>query len=157
MIEKSFYAALMHNPTTDKFCQLICRNNGNRRLHTGSIVVDSKELHSPDEQRSAFAKYYEDLSIPKDHGYDTAYLELCSVRHHLIVQLCEESLSESEPFTTKEVREVALQLNNKKAADELLKNTLVALSLTTLLTFSMKFFSQKQFQTRSKLVSLLQC
>ena len=82
-------------------------------------MVDGKELHSPDEQRSAFAKYYEDLSIPKDHGYDTAYLELYSVRHHLIAQLCEESLSEPEPITTKEVREAALQLNNKKAADEL--------------------------------------
>ena len=116
---KNFYAELMHNPTTDKFYQLIRRNNGNRRLHTGSIVVDGKELHSADEQRSAFAKYYEDLSVPRDHGYDTAYLELCSVRHHLIAQLCEESLREPEPFTTKGVREAALQLNNKTAADEL--------------------------------------
>ena len=82
-------------------------------------MVDGKELHTPDEQRSAFAKCYEDLSVPKDHGYETAYLELCSVRHHLIAQLCEESLSEPEPFTTKEAREAAVQLNNKKAADEL--------------------------------------
>ena len=42
-------------------------------------------------KKKAFAYYYEDLSVPKDNGYDSAYLELCNVRHDLIKQICEES------------------------------------------------------------------
>ena len=85
---RNFYGELMQNPTTEKFYQLIRRNNGNKGQRTGSIIVNGKEIYSATEQRLAFAKYYEDLSIPKDHGCDSAYLELCSVRHEMIAGLC---------------------------------------------------------------------
>ena len=71
---RNFYWELMQNPTTEKFYQLIRRNNGNKGQCTGSLIVNGEEIFSATEQRLAFAKYYEDLSIPKDQGYDSAYL-----------------------------------------------------------------------------------
>ena len=50
-----------------------------------------KFLYSTDDQRNVFAKYYEELSVPKDHGYDSAFLELCNVRHELINKLYENN------------------------------------------------------------------
>ena len=50
-------------------------------------------------------EYYEDLSVPKDNGYDSAYLELCNVRHELIKQVCEESSEVLDPATPEEVKE----------------------------------------------------
>ena len=76
--------------------------------------MNGKEINSADEQRMAFAKYYENLSIPKDNGYESAYLELCSVRHNIIAQLCEDSSETVEPFTVKEISEAISKLNNKK-------------------------------------------
>ena len=115
---RNFYAELMSNPSTDKFYQLIRKNNGNRRQNAECILAGGEEVTSPEKQRLAFAKYYEDLSVPKDQGYDSAYLELCSARHSIITQICEESTDEIEPFTEKDVRDAIFKLNNKKAADE---------------------------------------
>ena len=69
-------------------------------------------------QRQVFAQYYEDLSIPKDEDYDSAFLKLCYVRHKLIEQLCKESESDFEPITESEVLKAISQLNSNKAADE---------------------------------------
>ena len=115
---RNFYGELMQNPTTEKFYQLIRRNNGNKGQRTGSLIVNGEEIFSATEQRLAFSKYYEDLSIPKDHGYDSAYLELCSVRHEMIAEICRENPSEPDPITVEEVTKAIHQLNNKKAADE---------------------------------------
>ena len=81
----------MQNPNTDKFHQLIRRNRGNSGHKTCSLVKNGNEIFSPEKQRKTFAEYYEDLSVPKDNGYDSAYLELCNVRHELIKQVCEET------------------------------------------------------------------
>lgn len=56
---------------------------------TSTLVVNGKEIPSPVQQMKAFAYYYEDLSVPKDKQYDAAFLELCTVRHELITQICE--------------------------------------------------------------------
>ena len=69
---RNFYAELMSNPT-DKFYQLIRKNNGNRRQNAECILADGEEVTSPEKQRLA-----------KDQGYDSAYLELCSARHNII-------------------------------------------------------------------------
>ena len=115
---KSFYNDLKKNPSTDKFYQLIRRNKGDRHQYTGCLRVDDKDIYSPDSQRKMLANYYEDLATPKDKGYDSAYLELCSVRHKIIDKLCKESSQQPEPFSTKEVQSAVRTLNNKKAADE---------------------------------------
>ena len=115
---KNFYNDLMKNPSTDKFYQLIRRNKGDRRQYTGCLRVDNKEVYSPDLQRKALAKCYEDLATPKDKGYDSAYLELCTVRHKIIEKLCKENSHNPEPISTKEVRNAIGSLNSKKSADE---------------------------------------
>ena len=110
----------MKNPSTDKFYQLIRRNNGDKRQYSDCLRVDNKEVHvySPDLQRKALVKYYEDLATPKDKGYDSAYLELCTVRHKIIEQLCKENSQNPEPISTKEVRNAIGSLNSKKSANE---------------------------------------
>ena len=45
-------------------------------------------------------------------------MELCSVRHKIIEQICKENLDQPEPISTKEVQDAIRSLNNKKAADE---------------------------------------
>ena len=62
---KHFYNELMQNPSTEKFYQLIRKNRDSNRQKTSSIIVDGKEIFSPEKQRKAFADYYEDLSVPK--------------------------------------------------------------------------------------------
>ena len=81
---KNFYAELMSHPTSYKFHRLIRRNKGSTGPSTSSIISNGKEINSPYMQRQVFAQYYEDLSIPKDEDYDSAFLELCNVRHKLI-------------------------------------------------------------------------
>ena len=56
----------MSNPTTEKFYQLIRRNRGSIGSQTTSLIVNGNEIYSPDDQRNVFAKYYEELSVPKD-------------------------------------------------------------------------------------------
>lgn len=102
---RNLYADLMSNPSTDKFYQLIRKNNGNRRQNTECILADGEEVTTPEKQRLAFARCYEDLSVPKEQGYNSGYLELCSVRHSIITKLCEESTDEIEPFTEKDIRD----------------------------------------------------
>ena len=75
----------MSEPSTEMFYKLLQRNKG------GSGVVNGKEISAPEQQRKVFANYYEDLSVPKDKQYDSAFLGLCSVRHELITQICEDS------------------------------------------------------------------
>ena len=67
---KNFYEDLISNPTTEKFYQLIRRNRGSGGRQTTSLIVSRNEIYSPDDQRNVFAKYYEELSVPKDNGYD---------------------------------------------------------------------------------------
>ena len=74
----------MSNPTSDKFHRLIRRNKGSTGPSMSSIISNGKEIASPDTQRKVFAQYYEDLSIPKEEDYDSAFLELCNVRYKLI-------------------------------------------------------------------------
>ena len=58
------------------------------------------------------------VSVPKDENYDSAFLDLCTVRHNLIEQLCAESDSNFGPITKNEVSKAILQLNSKQASDE---------------------------------------
>ena len=106
----------MSNPTTEKFYQLIRRNRNSGVKQRSSLMESGKETYSSDRQRDAFAKYYQDLSAPKDNGSDAAFLELCNVRHKLINQLCEDSSETTNPVTPEEVSKAISQLNTKKSA-----------------------------------------
>ena len=60
------------------------------------------------------------MSVPKDKEYDSAYLELCNIiRHNLINQICEESSEIIDPVIPEEVRRGISQFNSKEAPDKL--------------------------------------
>ena len=116
--EKNFHEDLTSELTTEKFYKLIRRNKGDSRSQASSLIVDGQEISSPEQQRKSFAQYYEDLSVPKNENYDSAFLELCTVRHELITQYCVENPMTLHPITKSEVKEAISRLNTKKASDE---------------------------------------
>ena len=79
-------------------------------------MVNDEEISSPQQQRKVFAKYFEDLSVPKDERYDSAFLEMCNTRHELITQICQESSITLDPITVSETKKAILQLNSKKSS-----------------------------------------
>ena len=81
--------------------------------------MDGQEISSPEQQGKSFAQYYEELSVPKNENYDSALLKLCTVRHELITQYCDENPMTLDPITKSEVKEAISRLNRtKKATDE---------------------------------------
>ena len=115
-IEKNFYEDLMFEPTTENFYKLIRRNKGDSRSQASSLIVDGQEISPPEQQRKSFAQYYEELSVLKNENF--AFLELCTVRHELITQYCDENPMTLDPITKSEVKEAISRLNTKKALDE---------------------------------------
>ena len=107
---KNFYGELMSNPASDKFNRLKRRNKGSAGSVTCILSAYGKEIVFLEKQRKAFAQYYEDLSVPKDENCDSAFFELCSVRHNLVEQLCAESDSNFKPISKNEVSKAILQL-----------------------------------------------
>ena len=75
MDRKQLYEKLMTNPSSKQFYQLIKRNK-NTSSSTQCIKVGDRECYSPDEQCKVFAKYYEDLSVPRESEYEDTYLNL---------------------------------------------------------------------------------
>jgi hypothetical protein len=61
-------------------------------------------MFSKDEQRIAFAKYYEDLSIPKEELFDNSYVNRCNIRQSLSEEELEKVHYVTEPFTEEEVQ-----------------------------------------------------
>jgi hypothetical protein len=85
---------------------------------TTCIKTDEQEYYIPEEQKHRFLKYFEDLSVPKDKGYDSEYLELCNIRHDLISKLYAEDTKSLEPFQEEDIYKAIAQLNTGKAANE---------------------------------------
>ena len=112
----NLYQRIMENPNTQPFCKLIDRNRQSCTSATNCIRVNDKYMFSIDEQRIAFAKYYEDLSIPKEELFDNSYVNLCNIRQSLL----EEELVHyaTEPFTEEEVQNSIDKLNTNKSSDE---------------------------------------
>ena len=108
----------MENPSTDLFYKLIKRNRGGTKQKTACICLNGQDYYDPCEQRKCFLQYLEDLSIPKDKGYDNGYLELCNIRQKLIAQIYSEDSSPIEPFKEEDVSKAVKQLNTGNAADE---------------------------------------
>ena len=108
----------MENLSTELFYRLIRRNRGYCNTVTTCIKTDEQEYYIPEEQRHCFLKYFEDLSVPKDKGYDSEYLELCNIRHDLISKLSAEDTKPLEPFQEEDIYKAITQLNTGKAADE---------------------------------------
>ena len=80
------YKKIMENPSTDLFYRLINRNRKKTKCNTACMKIDGKLDYSVDDQRHAFARYYEDLSVAKEDAFDSTYWELCKVRQNLVEQ-----------------------------------------------------------------------
>jgi hypothetical protein len=109
----------MHNPGTVVFHKLINRNRPNRHSDTACITEQTTNHYTTEDQTKCFARYYGDLTVPKDKGYDTASLEHRNVRHTLMEDICEEEAKTYTQVITSEMIQKAVEsLNTGKAADE---------------------------------------
>jgi hypothetical protein len=82
------------------------------------MKIDGKLDYSVGDQRHAFARYYEDLSVPKEDASDSTYLELCNVRQNLVEQCYQENKTTIQPYTNKDISISIDKLNTGKSPDE---------------------------------------
>lgn len=118
MDRQNFYSEIMANPSTELFYRLINRNKGSRNTRTTSIQVNGEDFYSANGQLRCFSNYFEDLSVPKDEGYDSDFLELTNIRERLITEICDNEQSVQNPIVESEVKSAIDQLNTGKAPDE---------------------------------------
>lgn len=115
---QDFYSELMTNPSTKMFYRLINRNKQSSSRSTVCIHMNGEDYYAPSEQRQCFTDYFEDLSVPKDDGFDSAYLDMINIRETLISRLCDNTRTELEPIQEQEVQTALKKLNTGKSADE---------------------------------------
>ena len=108
----------MDNPSTDLFYKLINRNRSKPRTNSTGIDIEGELEFNPAIQRKAFAKYYEDLSIPKESKFDNSYLELCQIRQHLVEEVLYNQQTTIEPYKEDDVSKAIDNLNSGKSPDE---------------------------------------
>ncbi|MCG8048963.1 MAG: reverse transcriptase family protein [Candidatus Thiodiazotropha endolucinida] len=70
------------------------------------------------QQRQCFARYFEDLAIPKDQKYDNVFLELCNMRVSETESGYSGDLNTDLKITESEIGSAIDLLNNGKAPDE---------------------------------------
>ena len=112
----------MDNPSNDMFHKLIRRSLNSRNKEAACIVENGEHHYNAIDQTNSFARFFEDLAIPKDKGYDSEFLELCNIRHNVIQQMCEyEDAPETNilEFCNQNIQDAIQMLNSGKAADEL--------------------------------------
>ncbi|MES9879579.1 MAG: reverse transcriptase family protein [Sedimenticola sp.] len=114
---KQFYEKLMNNPTSKMFYQLIRRNKGGNCSNTQCIMNGQNEIFDISEQRHYFAKYYEDLAIPKQDHFEDEFLELCEIRQEIIQSIQNDKYT-LELFTEKDTCNAIDCLNTGKSPDE---------------------------------------
>lgn len=51
-------------------------SRANRNTEASYISSNNQNLYNTNEQTKCFAKYFEDLAIPKDNNYDNDFHEL---------------------------------------------------------------------------------
>jgi hypothetical protein len=118
-IDRTYFSQkIMENPNTQLIYKLINRNRQSCTSATHCIRVHDKHMFSKDEQRLAFSKYYEDLSIPKEELFDSSYVNLCNIRQSLIEEELEKVHYAIESFTEEEVQNSIDKLNTNKSSDE---------------------------------------
>ncbi|CAG2235498.1 unnamed protein product [Mytilus edulis] len=90
------------------------------RLNLISIcIIENGEHHySAKDQTNSFSRYFEDLAVPKDNGYDLEFLDLCNIRHNIFDELCKQNSDEPQ-FSSQNICDAIKQLHSGKATDEL--------------------------------------
>ena len=75
----------------------------------------TKKLTTPKKQCGAFATYFEDLAIPKEHpDFDEEYLDLTKFQLDLIQDLCVHNPDCMPTFNEKEIHQAIKSLNSGK-------------------------------------------
>ncbi|CAC5388916.1 unnamed protein product [Mytilus coruscus] len=115
---QNLYQQIMDNPNSQLFYRLINRNRSNQQTSTNCLKIDEAYNFVPKKQRKSFAKYYEDLSVPKENIYENGYLNLYKIRQQLYEQAMDKEAEDPEQFTETEVMKAIGKLNTKKSADE---------------------------------------
>ena len=67
----------MEQPSSEMFYKLISRSKSHEESSTSCIQVNDQKHFDPNQRRTCFANYFEDLAMPKDKNYDCVFLELC--------------------------------------------------------------------------------
>ncbi|CAC5367579.1 unnamed protein product [Mytilus coruscus] len=113
-----FCKEVMDNPSNEMFHRLIRCNRGNRNRDLMCIMENGELHYSATEQTQRFSKYFVDLAVPKDKGYDSEFLDLCNVRHNIIQKLGEQE-NITPKFSTQNICDAIKKLLSGKATDEL--------------------------------------
>jgi hypothetical protein len=58
-------------------------------LYFACIIENGEHHYNAIDQTNSFARFFEDLVIPKDKGNESEFLELCNIRHNVMQQMCE--------------------------------------------------------------------
>ncbi|CAC5377726.1 unnamed protein product [Mytilus coruscus] len=113
-----FYNKLMDNPSNDMFHKLIRRNRGSKNKDAICIMENDEHHYSTTDQTNSFSRYFEDLAVPKNNGYDPEFLDLCNIRHNMFDELCKQSSNEPQ-LGFQNICDAIQQLHSGKATDEL--------------------------------------
>lgn len=113
----AFYNAVMENPSSEMFHRLIRRSRSSKEADSTCIHMDGVKHYDTDSQRKCFAKYYEDLAVPKDNDYDNVLLKLSNIRVDHIQNELSESCSQLS-FCESEIEKAIDKLHNRKSPDE---------------------------------------
>ncbi|MES9879262.1 MAG: reverse transcriptase domain-containing protein [Sedimenticola sp.] len=116
-----FYNDILNNPTDKHFYTLIRRSQSITTRRTPSILVGGEDITDGTIQRNAFAAFYEDLSVPKDHpNFDEEFLTTTQLQLDLIQQINEHIMKDEPlvPFAEEEVGRAIRSLNSGKSQDE---------------------------------------
>ena len=104
-------------------CHAYSNSNSNSRNKEAACIIENGEHHyNAIDQTNSFARFFEDLVIPKDKGYESEFLELCNIRHNVMQQMCEyEDAQETNilEFCNQNIQDAIQMLHSGKPANEL--------------------------------------
>ena len=110
----------MKRPTSNHFYRLIRRNQSTDNRLPTVLKVNDGEINGPRQQCSAFAGYFEDLAIPKNHpDFDQEYLDLTHHQLDIMQELCEHNPDSMPTFNEEEIIVAIRSLNSGKSPDEM--------------------------------------
>ena len=104
-------------------CHAYSNSNSNSRNKEAACIIENGEHHyHVIDQTNSFARFLEDLVIPKDKGNESEFLELCNIRHNVMQQMCEyEDAQETNilEFCNQNIQDAIQMLHSGKPANEL--------------------------------------
>lgn len=103
---------IMQRPTDKLFHKLIRRNRNCKQAQAPTLYVDNTDVDDATMQRRAFAEYYEDLAVPKEHvNFDQDLFVLNEIQNETLTTVHGENNEIIEPFTEQEITQCIRTLN----------------------------------------------